>query len=243
MNKLFLIALAVCCGQCAAQKGDRHLENFKNQFELISLPFNSSSLNESQNLLLFSKKNQLTGEESLKYLLGNDKNKLEYRFEKFDMETGDSKGFENRSYKFYSVCRAETNRSLLFIVLRVSIHSQSYLLAVYNLEAGKVSDVIEINKIDAEEEYRLVQSSYLNKNLQLRIFKYEINPDYIKNLKTETNKSIITETSYNIDGGVKLLSSKSVKSQCSVADFYSKNKKCAEEDPMQALADDKPNHD
>jgi hypothetical protein len=211
------------------------LSELKNQFELISLPFNSSPLNKNQYLISNSKKKPLSADDALKYILAGNQSGLSYNFEKYDMETGDSKGVEKQFYAFYPVYRIEVKELLMLIALRTSFNTQSYLLSLCNLANGKISEPIEINKLDAEDEYKLLQSSYLDKSLQLRIFNYQVNPDYLRNIKTEQNKSIITEMIYEIDDTIKLISKKSRKSLCSVSDFYEKNKKCTDDDPMMGL--------
>lgn len=231
MNKLLSIVLALNWISCVSQNTDR-LEKLKNRFEPIAVPFNSWSLNENSQLIANSKKTPLSQDETLRYILSGNKKALSYKFEKYDMETGESKGFEQRAYKFYPVYRIEQKELLILIVLRTSVNTQSYFLSVYNQKNEKTVEGIEINKLDAEDEYKLVQSSYLDRNLQLRIFKYALNPEYLKNIKTEQNKSIVTETVYQVDGSLKLISKTDKKSQCTVAEFFQKNEKCINDDPM-----------
>jgi hypothetical protein len=234
MNKLLSVVLALYCFNCVSQDTGR-LENLKRRFELIAVPFNSWSLNENPRLIANSKKMPLSQDEILRYILSGNRSGLSYKFEKYDMETGESKGFEERAYKFYPVYRIEQKELLILIVLRTSVNTQSYFLSVYNKGSGKTAEAIEINKLDAEDEYRLLQSSYLDRSLQLRIFKYAINPEYLKNIKAEQNKSIITEMVYQVDGNLKLISKTDKKSYCTVAEFFQKNKKCIDDDPMKNL--------
>jgi len=234
MNKLLSIVLALCCFNCASQDTGR-LEKLKSRFEPIAVPFNSWSLNENSRLIANSKKTPLSQDETLRYILSGNRSALSYKFEKYDMETGDSKGFEQRDYKFYPVYRIEQKELLILIVLRTSVNTQSYFLSVYNQETGKAVEGIEINKLDAEDEYRLVQSSYLDRNLQLRIFKYVMNPEYLKNIKAEQNKSIVTEMVYQVNGNFRLISKTDKKSNCSVVEFFQKNEKCIDDDPMKNL--------
>jgi hypothetical protein len=234
MNKLLSIVLALYCFNCVSQDTGR-LEKLKSRFEPIAVPFNSWSLNENSRLIANSKKTPLSQDETLRYILSGNRSALSYKFEKYDMETGESKGFEQRAYKFYPVYRIEQKELLIFIVLRTSVNTQSYFLSVYNQKTRKTVEGIEINKLDAEDEYRLVQSSYLDRNLQLRIFKYAMNPEYLKNIKTDQNKSIVTETVYQVDGNLKLISKTDKKSHCSVAEFFQKNEKCINDDPMENL--------
>ncbi len=241
MNKIFPTLLVLCCFKCISQDLGQ-LEKLKSRFEPRSIPFNSAFLNENSSLIKISKKRPLSEDEILRYILAGHRSKLEYRFEKYDMETGESKGFETRSYKFYPVYRIEYKELLILVVLRTSANTQSYFLSVYNTTNEKTSEAIEINKLDAEDEYRLFQCSYLDESLQLRIFRYEINPRYLKNLKTEPDKSIVTETNYEIAENVKLVGRKSRHSHCSVVDFYEKNRKCADEDPMKNLPSSNPSN-
>lgn len=234
MNKLLSIVLALYCINGVSQ-GSSRLERLKRRFEPIGVPLNSWSLNENSRLIANSKKTPLSQDETLRYILSGNRSALSYKFETYDMETGESKGFEQRAYKFYPVYRIETKKLLILIVLRTSVNTQSYFLSVYNQESGQAVEGIEINKLDAEDEYRLVQSSYLDRNLQLRIFKYEINPEYLKNIKAEHNKSIVTEMIYKVGGNLTLISKVEKKSHCSVAEFFQKNMKCIDDDPMKYL--------
>ncbi|HEY0654201.1 MAG TPA: hypothetical protein VGD65_13775 [Chryseosolibacter sp.] len=234
MNKLLIIVFSISCFECVSQDRQQ-FDQLKGGFATILIPFNSSSLNDNANLIAISKKTPLSEKDVLRFVLAGDQQGLQYVFEKYDMETGQSKGTETVKYKFYPAFKIEQKEMWILIVLRTSVDSQSYFLSVYDQKNETSSEAIEINKLDGEEEYKVFKSSYLDNDLKLRVFKYEINREYLKNLKSEPFKSILTETVYQINGSLKLISTNTTKSRCSVSDFYERNKKCADQDPMRNL--------
>jgi len=239
MNKIVLILSLLCVfSACKSQSHNDEFGSFIERFPPVELPLNTANLNNNDNYIsIGGKKNKLDNKQCVRYLFNGDKSKVEYKYEKVDMETGLSKGNVKAEYNIYPAFKAVKGDFLLLGFLQTDIYSYSYVLSVYNRGTNKCLGNIEINKMDADDEFKLVQSALIDNDLVVRIFRYEINPEYLEDItQSNIDKTVITETQIQItDSNLITVERKSKRSQCNVADFFMKTEKCRNEDPMKDL--------
>ncbi|MBY0435739.1 MAG: hypothetical protein K2U26_16695 [Cyclobacteriaceae bacterium] len=228
----------ICCSQ--PKNKATEFNKFKLLFPIQQLPYNSSTLsNYSVYSILESEANKLDNTSCVKYFFNNDVLKTTYKYESFNMETGESKGMIQDEYSFYPAFRFETKEYVVLGFLKTSISTHEFYIAILKSNESISTDILEINRINEELLPELFEFSTVDKNLGVSVFKYEQSPEYWKDIKSKdknsVNKTLITHRVFQLDklkGKFKLIKSDSSRSKCTISDFQSKKTRCSEDDPF-----------
>jgi hypothetical protein len=216
-------------------------ENFKAMFPVKNLPYNTSSLNKYKKYdSISTSKYMLDNNECIKYFFHGDKTRNSYKYESFNMETGEGTGQKVYEYSFYPVFRLENKEWLMLGFLRDDMNDYRYYLALYRHGQSKINDLVEINRVNEALLPDLFEYSLVEKNLNIKIIKYELNPKYREEIKTKdkllVDKTLITFSILQLNGTTakyELVKTEIAKSKCAVSDFQLQKPECAQENPFQ----------
>jgi hypothetical protein len=240
--KYFLIVLFINYNGFSQTKSN-DFESFTSIFPFENLPYNTSSLNKYKKYdSILTSRNILKNDKCIKYFFNGDKTQNSYKYESFNMETGEETGQKEYEYSFYPAFRLETKEWLMLGFLRNDMNDYRYYLALYKHGVSKIYDLIEINRVNEELLPDLFEYSVIEKNLNINIIKYELNPKYREEIKTKQkfpiDKTLITfkifqlsKTSSKYD----LVKTENARSKCSVSDFQVQKAECLAADPFQKL--------
>lgn len=206
---------------------DKKFSEFLGTFPDEQLPINTKNLNNDGYYSKFAiVKNKL----SLKFIFHNVIEDQKYYYSFVDQETQrTTEGFKN--YDIRAIFKFTFANFFIICYSKFDQTESMYVLNSYDVN-GILKDSLIINNKEGETEYFLYEASYINPNLNISRYIYEINPD-IYNKKKYIDKNLpqskITMENFEFDAKSGKFEKKgqSVKfNKCSVDDFASGNNEC-----------------
>jgi hypothetical protein len=156
-----------------SQTDTPEFKNFKHRFPVQSLPFSTSALNRYRTYDSISvDKFMLKNNECLEYFFNGNKSLNSYKYESFNMETGEVTEQKEYEYSFYPAFRLESQGWLMLGFLRDDMNDYRYYVALYKAGHSKIKALVEINRVNQELLPDLFEYSLIDKNLNISVVKY-----------------------------------------------------------------------